>query len=348
MKSFSVEAALRPHIRSLKPYSSARHEFTGEARIYLDANENPFKESFNRYPDPDQQELKTLISKIKNIEAKRIFTGNGSDEAIDLLIRAFCEPGVDHIITTPPTYGMYKVCAAINNVKNIEMPLSKDFSVSADEILKQVNSFTKIIFLCSPNNPTGNSIPSEVIIQILKQSGVLVVVDEAYIDFSAHKSLVTLREYKNLIILQTLSKAYGLAGLRIGLALGAEEIISTLNRIKPPYNISSASQAEAIKLLCKNRWQEQIAVIISEREKLKYELTTLNFVKKVFPSDANFLLTQVSEPKACYQYLKANGIIVRDRSEEMHCSGCLRISIGTPDENHQLMKVLRDYKYSAA
>lgn len=347
MKSFSLNAALRPHIRSIKPYSSARHEFTGEASIFLDANENPFKNSYSRYPDPDQYKLKVLLSELKNTDVKRIFIGNGSDEAIDLLIRAFCEPDIDQIITTPPTYGMYKVCAAINNVTNIEVPLAKDFSIPVDEILSQINEHTKIIFLCSPNNPTGNSIPMEIIGEILDRSGILVVVDEAYIDFSPHESVSKLKKYNNLIVLQTLSKAYGLAGLRLGLAIGPEEIISILNRIKPPYNISSASQQEAIQILRENHWKEQIMIILRERENLRKELTVLSCVIKVFHSDANFLLVQMIDPKACYQFLKANGIIVRDRSDEINCSGCLRITIGTPEENKQLIKVLKKYKPSA-
>lgn len=344
MKPFSLKSSLRPHLQTVRPYSSARHEFSGKASIYLDANENPFQGKFNRYPDPNQQDLKSILAKRKGVEENRIFIGNGSDEAIDLLIRAFCEPGIDHIITTPPTYGMYKVCAAINNVGNLEIPLDSNFNPSVQEILKAVNEHTKIIFLCSPNNPTGNSISAEILKALLEKSGILVVVDEAYIDFSEKESSINLKGYPNLVVLQTLSKAYGLAGLRIGLAIGQDEIISVLNRIKPPYNISSASQEEAIKILKTGKQTDHTSKIIREREKLINDLASVSTVRKIFPSEANFLLVRFDDPKAIYQYLKRNGIIVRDRSEEINCTGCLRITVGTPEENQELISTLKSYQ----
>ena len=345
MKPFNLNDELRSHIKNIKPYSSARHEFTGTAAIFLDANENPYPGQFNRYPDPDQTALKKIISEIKEIPVENIFLGNGSDEAIDLLVRAFCEPGKDQIITNPPTYGMYKVVASINNIFNREVYLKPDFSLPVNEILDSITPQTKIIFICSPNNPTGNSFPTEDLIKIIRESGKLVVVDEAYIDFSSQESLTALRGFPNLVVLQTLSKAYGMAGLRIGLAAGPTDIIKVLNCIKPPYNISSASINAAIEILSNpniiNSHREEI---IREREKLSSELTSLEFVKEVFPGDANFLLVRVDDARSCYLFLKDNGIIVRDRSAEVNCSGCIRISIGTPNENQTLLETLKKFQ----
>lgn len=345
MKIFNLDNELRPHIKNIKPYSSARHEFNGTAGIFLDANENSYPGLFNRYPDPDQKELKEIISRIKKIPAEHLFLGNGSDEAIDLLVRAFCEPGKDHLITTPPTYGMYKVVASINNVLNKEVFLRPDFSLPVNDILQQITDESKIIFICSPNNPTGNSFPTEEVMKIITESGKLVVVDEAYIDFASQKSLAELRDFPNLVVLQTLSKAYGMAGLRIGIAVGSPEIIKVLNGIKPPYNISSASISAAIQTLINIQDTEtHITEIVNERKYLETELSKLGFVKKIFRSDANFLLVRVDDARGCYTFLKNNSIIVRDRSAEVHCDGCLRITVGTPEENQTLIQTLKKFK----
>ncbi len=340
---------LRKHLANLKPYSSARDEYSGKEGVFLDANENPFgsasEDNFNRYPDPLQKELKKKLSSIKGVDEKNIFLGNGSDEPIDLLIRAFCEPGVDKIIITPPTYGMYQVCAEINNVEKISVPLTQDFDLDVHAILSSIDEHCKIIFLCSPNNPTGNSLRNEDMLQILDSFKGIVVIDEAYIDFSDQESYsALLGKYNNLVILQTLSKAWGLAALRLGMAFAHEEIISILTKIKYPYNINAATQKLVLEALNNEKWKnEHVKEIISLRKKLQDDINQFDSVEKIFPSDANFLLVKISEAKAVFDYLIDQKIIVRDRSNVTLCEDCLRITVGTPQENARLLETLKKY-----
>jgi histidinol-phosphate aminotransferase len=345
----SIQNLLRKNILTLTPYSSARDEFKGKAEIFLDANENsygsPAGEKLNRYPDPMQAELKEKISQIKGVPAENIFIGNGSDEAIDILYRAFCNPGKDSVILTPPTYGMYEVSANINDVFVKRVPLMQNFQLDLESISEIATPTTKLIFLCTPNNPTGNSLDREDVEVILNNFEGIVVIDEAYINYSRHRSFISeLTEYPNLVVLQTLSKAWGLAGLRIGMAFASEEIIEVFNKIKPPYNISGAAQNIALKALDNieaiNAWTKET---VAEREKLAAALKTLPFVQHVFPSDANFLLVKVSEPQLVYDFLVGKGIIVRDRSKIILCEGCLRITVGTPDQNRALISALQKY-----
>jgi len=347
---FDLNKILRENIKNLVPYSSARDEFKGEASIFLDANENaygsPLEQNFNRYPDPLQIKLKEKISKIKGVPVKNIFLGNGSDEVIDILYRAFCNPGNDNVILTPPTYGMFEVSANINDVGVKKAPLTADFHLYTEGISEAVDNNTKLIFICSPNNPTGNSPGREDIEFILNNFDGIVVIDEAYINFSKQKSFTTeLAEYPNLVVMQTLSKAWGMAGLRVGMAFASEEIIAVFNKIKPPYNINSSSQELAMKALDNidqvNNW---IKEIVNEREKLAKSLADFPFVQKVFSSDANFLLTKTNEPKKLYNYLVTKKIIVRDRSNVALCEGCLRITVGTKEENRKLIEALNQYK----
>lgn len=335
---------LRKNIQTLKPYSSARDEYTGEAMVFLDANENPFNEPYNRYPDPLQKEVKEKISALKKIESQNIFLGNGSDEPIDLMIRAFCEPGTDNIISLNPTYGMYQVAADINNVEVKKISLTESFDLNNEEILKAINPNTKIIFLCSPNNPTGNNLDQEKMITLLNQFDGLVVIDEAYIDFAPGKSLLPrLEEFPNLVILQTFSKAWGMAGIRLGMAFASAEIIDILNKIKYPYNLNILTQQKALELIQKydemRRW---VKLIIAEREKMADLLKDFPFVLKIYPSDANFLLVKMHDAKGIYNYLVERGIIVRDRSKIHLCDESLRITMGTSDENNTLLKALTD------
>ena len=347
---FNLESLVRKNIKDMSPYSSARHEFTGSANIFLDANENafgsPLKERFNRYPDPLQLTLKEKISEIKGVPAKNIFLGNGSDEAIDLLIRIFCEPAVDSIITLPPTYGMYKVCAEVNNVLVKEVPLTKEFQINLDAVAGAIDVNTKIIFLCSPNNPTGNSIKKNDIEILLNNFDGIVVIDEAYINYAKQKTFIpALAEYPNLVILQTLSKAWGLAALRLGMAFSSSAVINYLNKVKYPYNINEPSQQLALEALQQldivNNW---ISVTVQQRESLANELLKLSFIKLIYPSDANFILVKIDEATKVYDYLAAKGIIVRNRSNIILCNDCLRITIGTPEENQQLVNILMLYK----
>ncbi|MFL5772091.1 MAG: histidinol-phosphate transaminase [Flavisolibacter sp.] len=348
--SFNLQHLIRENIKRLKPYSSARNEFSGEARIFLDANENsygsPLPKWYNRYPDPLQWDLKKKISAIKNIPPENILLGNGSDECIDLLIRAFCEPGRDEIIICPPTYGMYEVCAHINNVRVLEVPLTLSFQPDLEAIENALTPATKIIFLCSPNNPTGNSLAHEDIEIVLNNFDGLVVIDEAYINYSRQRSfLVSLNDYPNLVVMQTLSKAWGLAALRLGMNFASTEIIEVLNRIKPPYNIGSASQELAIQALDHlDDVNEMTRATVKEREELIKKLQKLSFVQKVYPSDANFILVRMDDPNGVYEYLKGKGIIVRNRSQVILCAGCLRITVGTPEQDQQLLNTLQSYK----
>jgi histidinol-phosphate aminotransferase len=342
---FSLDKILRENIKNLKPYSSARDEYTGKQAVFLDANENPYDNSYNRYPDPLQIEVKETISNIKGISSGSIFLGNGSDESIDLLIRAFCEPRIDNIVSVEPSYGMYKVLADINDVKFNTVLLAGDFQLDTKGILKAADNNTKLIFLCSPNNPTSNSFNKQDIEAILNSFKGIVIVDEAYIDFSTKGSLLSiLDEYKNLVVLQTFSKAWGLAGIRLGMAFGSAEIISVLNKVKYPYNISSLTLETAKKELADNKSKDKwIERILNSRENLTKELNSLPYVIKVYPSDANFLLVKLNSPKEIYDYLVERKIIVRDRSNVILCEGCLRITVGTEDENAMLMNALKEY-----
>ncbi|QGY46614.1 histidinol-phosphate transaminase [Maribellus comscasis] len=340
----NLNKLLRKNIAELKPYSSARDEYAGEAMVFLDANENPFNEPYNRYPDPLQRELKQKISKIKNITPENIFLGNGSDEPIDLLIRAFCEPGTDNIITFNPTYGMYEVAAGINNVEVKKVSLTEDFEINVDAILETVNPDTKLIFLCSPNNPTGNSLDAEKIQKVIDWFDGIVVLDEAYIDFAPGKSfLPKLNENANLVILQTFSKAWGMAGIRLGMAFASVEIVNILNKIKYPYNLNILTQTKALELVEKTeevkKWGK---LLIAERAKMADLLKGFPFVIQVYPSDANFLLIKMHDAKGIYHYLVERGIIVRNRSNVHLCDDSLRITIGSSSENETLLTAFKE------
>jgi len=346
---FNLSNLLRENIKNLVPYSSARDEFKGDASIWIDANENaygsPLSVHYNRYPDPLQHQLKHKLAHIKGVPAEHIFLGNGSDEAIDLLFRATCRPGIDNVIVVPPTYGMYEVSAQINDVHLKKVNLNSEFQLDLDGIAEAIDAQTKIIFICSPNNPTGNSINRQDIETILANFPGLVVVDEAYINYAKVKSFTQeLAEYPNLIVLQTLSKAWGLAALRLGMAFASQEIIALFNKIKAPYNISQATQDIVLEALDHvdqvNTW---IKETVAEREKLVENLITFPFVERVYPSEANFILVKVADAQALYTYLAQAGIIVRDRSKVALCAGCLRFSIGTPEENRLLVEKLKEY-----
>ena len=340
--SLDINKLLRDNIRTMKPYSSARDEFSGEAAAFLDANENPYNSPWNRYPDPRQLKLKARVSEIKNIPVKNIFLGNGSDEPIDLLFRAFCEPAKDNIVSIHPTYGMYRVAADTNNVGVNLVQLTADFELDADAVLAAVNADTKIIFLCSPNNPSGNALNNKGMVQIVESFSGIVVVDEAYIDFCPEMSfLPVLSQYPNLVILQTFSKAWGMAGLRLGMAFADEQIIEVLSRIKYPYNLSILTQQKGLELLADEQQKlNWVAIILKEREKLISDLKKYPFVIKVYATDANFVLVKMYDPRGIYQYLVDEKIIVRDRSSIALCEGCLRISVGSPEENATLMEAL--------
>ncbi len=344
--SFNLQNLLRENIKNLTPYSSARDEFQGEASVYLDANENaygsPLPENFNRYPDPLQSAVKQKITAIKGVPPRNIFLGNGSDEAIDILFRSFCRPGIDNVILVPPTYGMYQVSANINDIAVKNVPLTTEYQLNMEGIAEAIDANTKLIFVCSPNNPTGNSINREDVETLLANFNGLVVVDEAYINYSRQKSFIQeLTEYGNLVVMQTLSKAWGLAGLRIGMAFASEEIIEVFNRVKHPYNINEASQKLALQALDNiNQVNQWIKETLLERDKLVLALKNFDFVLDIFPSDANFILVKTVSPKAIYQFLVEKGIIVRDRSKVELCEGCLRITVGTPAENTQLINTL--------
>lgn len=348
--NFDLNSLIRPNIKNLTPYSSARDEFKGEANIFLDANENsfgsPLTKWYNRYPDPLQLKVKQKLSEIKGIPVPQMFLGNGSDECIDILIRAFCEPAFDNIIICPPTYGMYEVSANINNVPIKKIPLTPSYQLDLDNLADAIDDNSKIIFLCSPNNPTGNSLKREDVEALLNNYYGIVVIDEAYINFSRFRSFTQeLNEYPNLVVMQTLSKAWGLAALRLGMAFASPDIINVMNRIKPPYNINQASQELALQAL--NRVEEvneMIREIVKERKILEAELPVLQVVKKVHPSDGNFLLVQVTSPVEIYHYLLEKGIVVRDRSRVELCEGCLRITIGTPSENKTLIRALDEFQ----
>lgn len=345
MEEFNLNKIIRANVNVMKSYSSARDEFTSTNQnlVFLDANENPFETGMNRYPDPKQVSLKQILAKQKNVSESSILIGNGSDDVLDLIFRAFCEPNVDSIITLPPTYGMYGVLAQLNAVENREVLLKADFQLDVEEILNHVTNTTKIIFLCSPNNPTGNSLRTDSIEKILNEFQGLVVIDEAYIDFAAQESwLAKLELYPNLIITQTFSKAYGLAGIRIGIAYASPEIIQVLTKIKPPYNVNSLSQTQAILSLDEsNKLKEEVAALICLRTLLQEELPKLSYVEKVFPTDSNFILIRVDDANVRYQQLLSKGIVVRNRTNDPLCDNCLRITIGTAEETNKLLTILK-------
>ncbi|NIJ54045.1 histidinol-phosphate transaminase [Dyadobacter arcticus] len=351
--NFDLNKILRPHIISLAPYSSARDEYTGHVGIFLDANENPYgsvtAENYNRYPDPYQAEIKQKISPLKHINAERIFLGNGSDEPIDLLIRATCTPGQDHVIIMPPTYGMYEVSANIHDAKIDKVLLTPDFSIDTEAVLNAIMPQTKIIWICSPNNPTGNVMQNDAIQTLLENFNGLVVVDEAYIDFTKAPSWIgQLDNYPNLVVLQTFSKAWGLAGLRVGMCFASPELIRILNKIKPPYNISLPAQKALLEGLEHIETKTaMVADILHERSSLCTMLEDLSLVIKVYPSDANFLLVQFEDAKAVMDYLIGAQIIVRDRSRVQLCQGCLRITVGTKQENEVLIDSLKKYQQTS-
>ena len=337
---------VRENVKGLQPYSSARDEFKDARRddlIFLDANENPFENGINRYPDPQQHLLKSKLAEIKQVEVAQILLGNGSDEVLDLLFRAFCEPHIDNIITLPPTYGMYSVLAGINAIANTTVLLNEDLEPSVDQILEAVDKHTKLLFLCSPNNPTGNSFTKTAILRILQNFQGLVVIDEAYIDFSENESWVKhLTDYPNLVVTQTLSKAYGMAGIRLGICMASREIITILNKIKPPYNVNELSQLRAMQQISnKEIMANEVAQIISERRRLLSELESLEFVQQIYKTDANFVLVKVDDANVRYQQLIDKGIVVRNRSTQPRCENTLRFTIGTPAENNKLISTLK-------
>lgn len=337
----NIQKLVRANVQSLQPYSSARDEYkdaTSEEMIFLDANENPFENGVNRYPDPQQNKVKEILSTIKRVNKKNILLGNGSDEVLDLIFRAFCEPNKDNIITLPPTYGMYAVLANINAIENRKVQLSTTFQPKVNAILNAVDAHTKMLFLCSPNNPSGNSFSADTVEELLTKFKGLVVIDEAYIDFSAQESwLERLQQFPNLIITQTLSKAYGLAGIRLGICYASQEIIAILNKIKPPYNLNELSQQKAVERLLKvDEVLKEVSVIVKERSVLMNELKEVSFISKVYPTDCNFVLVQVDDASKRYDQLIAKGIVIRNRTTQPLCENCLRFTVGTTTENKKI------------
>ena len=345
MKTFNIKNLIRENIKIMKPYSSARDEFKDfdQDLIFLDANENPNANGVNRYPDPQQELIKLALSEIKNVPENQILLGNGSDEVLDLLFRAFCEPNKDNVITLPPTYGMYSVLANLNAIENREVVLNNDFEPQIDKILKKVDANTKMIFLCSPNNPTGNSFHEDSIFKLLNSFNGIVVLDEAYIDFSEKESwLQKIYNYPNLVITQTLSKAYGMAGIRLGILYASIEIIAVLNKIKPPYNVNVLTQNKALECLNYHKViNNQIAVIKNQRNLIYGQLLNTNFVKEIYKTDANFILCKVDNANKRYNQFLENGIVIRNRTNDVLCENCLRITIGTEKENLKLIEVIK-------
>ncbi len=340
-----ISTLVRPNILALEPYSTARDEYEGgEIDVWLDANENPFDNGVNRYPDPHQLSLKEQLSKIKGVEPKSIFIGNGSDEAIDLAFRVFARPGIDNAVSIAPTYGMYKVAAATNDIEMREVQLGEDFSLPVEELLNAADENTKLMWICSPNNPTGNLFPIEQVVEIIERFEGIVVVDEAYIDFAKGEGfLARLTEFDNLIVLQTLSKAWGMAGLRFGLAFASEQIISLMNMVKYPYNINVLTQAKVSELLTKGI-EGQVEQIISQRERVIEELQEIELIEKIFPTDANFVLVRTQKANDLYDKLVDGGVIVRNRSKVRGCENTLRITIGAAQENDLMLKIIKEYK----
>lgn len=342
-----LQELTRPNIWNLAPYSSARNEYAGrEARVFLDANENPYNQPFNRYPDPLQLELKAALSKVKGVPAENIFLGNGSDEAIDLPYRCFCNPGIDNVVAIEPTYGMYKVCADINDVEYRQVLLDEHYQTTAEKLLAATDAHTKIIWLCTPNNPTGNCLIREEVIKVIEGFEGLVIVDEAYSDFSQQKTLRSeLAKYPNLIVLNTMSKAWGCAAIRLGMAFASEEIISIFNKVKYPYNVNLLSQQQALEAL-KDPFEVEnwVKILLQERSRMMEAFELLPICEKVYPTDANFFLAKMTDATNIYNYLVDNGIIVRNRNRVQLCQNCLRITIGTKTENSELVAALRQYK----
>jgi histidinol-phosphate aminotransferase len=348
MNKFNLNSLIRPNVLKLSPYSSARDEFTDleEDMIFLDANENPFKNGVNRYPDPQQIKIKSILANQNGVKPNNILLGNGSDEVLDLIFRAFCIPGIDNIITLPPTYGMYAVLAGINDVENREVLLSKDFQLNNSNILSSVDSNTKLLFLCVPNNPTGNSFSEKMIVELLENFKGIIIIDEAYIDFSEKQSWVQkLKDYPNLIITKTFSKAFGMAGIRLGICYASQEIISVLNKIKPPYNINTLTQEKVLdKILDLTKIESELHLLSTSKDILYKELVQLNYVEKIYQSDANFILIKVDDATKRYNQLLKKGIVVRNRSKQALCENTLRITIGTNTEINQLIKTLKSLK----
>ncbi len=344
----NIQDLIRPNIKGLKPYSSARDEFKGVPKdmVFLDANENPFENGVNRYPDPQQRTVKSLLAEIKGISQEQILLGNGSDEVLDIIFRAFCEPNQDNIITLPPTYGMYSVLANINAIGIKTVRLDENFQPKVEAILNIADANSKVLFLCSPNNPTGNSFNSKAIERLVKEFKGIVVIDEAYIDFSNEESWINrLQDFSNLIVTQTLSKAYGMAGIRLGICYASKEITSVFNRIKPPYNVNELTQQRAIVQLEKNKeTQQQVLQILKERDVLVDKLKEVDFVSEIYPTDANFVLAKVDDATKRYNQLIEKGIVVRNRTTQPGCENCLRFTVGTKTENDRLIKVLRELK----
>ena len=344
--SYDLKSLVRPNIWRLAPYSSARNEYSGkEAHVFLDANENPYNRPFNRYPDPLQREVKARISKLKSMPMEQIFLGNGSDEAIDLAYRCFCEPGIDNVVAIEPTYGMYRVCADINNVEYRTVLLDDKYAFSANRLLAATDAHTKLIWLCSPNNPTGNSLDRDEMLSLIEAFDGIVIVDEAYADFSAQKSLRhDIANHPNLIVLSTLSKAWGCAAIRLGMAFAQREIIDIYNKVKYPYNVNLLTQQQALEILDNpfevEKW---VTTLLQERRRLMEAFQLLPICKKVFPTDANFFLARMTDAQAIYDYLVERGIIVRNRSRISLCENCLRVTIGTKNENNELLAALRQY-----
>ena len=343
----TLHELLRPNIEALKPYSSARDEYNGaEATVFLDANENPYNAPHNRYPDPLQRDLKAQIAPYKGVPADRIFLGNGSDEAIDMVYRTFCRPGVDNVVAIDPTYGMYQVCAEVNDVEYRKVPLTASYQLDAGALLAAVDDRTKLIFLCSPNNPTGNCLQRTAIERVLAEFEGMVIVDEAYADFSDEPSfLKVLDRYPNLIVLQTFSKAWGMAAIRLGMAFAAPEVIAVFNKIKYPYNVNLLTQQEAMKMLqSRYRVEEWVKSLLQERARLIDRFLELPVCEEIYPTDANFFLTRVTDAKCIYDYLVGRGIIVRNRTNVALCHNCLRVTIGTRPENDELLAALKEFK----
>ncbi|WP_400073212.1 histidinol-phosphate transaminase [Zobellia russellii] len=344
-EKFNIQNLIRENVKGLSPYSSARDEYVsdGSDMVFLDANENPFENGVNRYPDPQQRGLKSVLAEQKGIAVENILLGNGSDEVLDLIFRTFCEPKIDNIISLPPTYGMYKVLSGINTVENREVLLTDDFQPDVEAILNAANEHSKLLFLCSPNNPTGNVFKEEIMVDLLNKFNGLVVIDEAYIDFSGSESWVTrLSEFPNLVVTQTLSKAYGMAGIRLGICIASKEVIAAVNKIKPPYNVNELTQQKALqRVLDTNAVKSEISNILSEREQLLKALHEVYYVKQIYTSDANFVLAKVDDATKRYNQLLKEGVVVRNRTTQPLCENTLRFTVGTPTENKKLIEVLK-------
>lgn len=342
----NLKAIIRPNILKLTPYSSARDEFSNIADVYLDANENPFENGFNRYPDPYQQKLKSRIGELKNVEPDNILLGNGSDEVLDLIFRAFCEPKMDNCVAPNPSYGMYKVLSEVNDVELRKVNLNESFELDGQSMLNASDAKTKLFFICSPNNPSGNLLNREEIKKVLDLNHGLVVIDEAYIDFCSQDSWINeLVNYPNLIVCQTLSKAWGMAGLRIGMCYASKEIIAVLNNIKPPYNLNDLSQKAALESLNNiEKFDGSLNLILSERKRLEQSLSNFQSIENIFPTDANFILARVDDANKMYAFLLDKKVIVRNRSTQYNCENCIRFTVGTKKENDRLLECLKEYE----